>query len=73
MTPCRCAPQSRFDSIDSNLQSSVENQSAARGQIMDVDFAAESADMSPPLGPAALPLGARSRAAARADQAAPAA
>lgn len=40
------ATQSRFDSIISNLQSSVENQSAARGRIMDADFAAETANMS---------------------------
>ena len=40
------ATQSRFDAIISNLQSSVENQSAARGRIMDADFAAETANMS---------------------------
>ena len=40
------ATQSRFDSIISNLQSGVENQSAARGRIMDADFAAETANMS---------------------------
>ncbi|MGN6527631.1 MAG: flagellin domain-containing protein [Burkholderiaceae bacterium] len=40
------ASQSRFDSIISNLQSSVENQSAARSRIMDADFASETANMS---------------------------
>ena len=40
------ATQSRFDAVISNLQSSVENQSAARGRIMDADFAAETANMS---------------------------
>ena len=40
------ATQSRFDSIISNLQSGVENQSAARGRIMDADFASETANMS---------------------------
>jgi flagellin len=40
------ATESRFDSIISNLQSSVENQTAARSRIMDADFAAETANMS---------------------------
>jgi len=40
------ATQSRFDSIISNLQSGVENQSAARSRIMDADFAAETANLS---------------------------
>ena len=40
------ASQSRFDSIISNLQSSVENQTAARSRIMDADFATETANMS---------------------------
>jgi flagellin len=40
------ATQSRFDSIITNLQQSVENQSAARSRIMDADFAAETASMS---------------------------
>jgi len=40
------ATQSRFDAIISNLQQSVENQSAARSRIMDADFAAETANMS---------------------------
>jgi flagellin len=40
------ATQSRFDAIISNLQQSVENQAAARGRIMDADFAAETANLS---------------------------
>jgi len=40
------ATQSRFDSIISNLQSGVENQSAARSRIVDADFASETANMS---------------------------
>ena len=40
------ASQSRFDSMISNLQVSSENQSAARGRIMDADFAAETANLS---------------------------
>ena len=40
------ATQSRFDSIISNLQSGVENQTAARSRIMDADFAAETANLS---------------------------
>jgi flagellin len=40
------ATQSRFDAIITNLQTSVENQSAARSRIMDADFAAETANMS---------------------------
>ena len=40
------ATQSRFDSIISNLQSGVENQTAARSRIMDADFASETANMS---------------------------
>jgi len=40
------ASQSRFDAIISNLQSSVEAQSAARSRIMDTDFASETANMS---------------------------
>ena len=40
------ASQSRFDSVISNLQTNVENQSAARSRIMDADFAAETAAMS---------------------------
>ncbi len=40
------ASQSRFDSVISNLQQAVENQSAARSRIMDADFAAETASLS---------------------------
>ncbi|NKI93144.1 flagellin domain-containing protein [Rhizobacter sp. SG703] len=40
------ASQSRFDSVISNLQTAVENQSAARSRIMDADFAAETASLS---------------------------
>jgi flagellin len=40
------ATESRFDSVISNLQSSVENQSAAQSRIMDADFASETANMS---------------------------
>ena len=40
------ASQSRFDSVISNLQVSVENQSAARSRILDADFAAETANLS---------------------------
>ena len=40
------ATESRFDSIISNLQSSVENQTSARSRIMDADFASETANMS---------------------------
>jgi len=40
------AAQSRFDSVISNLQQSVENQAAARSRIMDADFAAETANLS---------------------------
>ena len=40
------ASQSRFDSVIANLQSSVENQTAARSRIMDTDFAAETANLS---------------------------
>jgi len=40
------AAQNRFDSIISVLQVSSENQSAARGRIMDADFAAETANLS---------------------------
>jgi flagellin len=40
------ASQNRFDSVVSNLQVSVENQSAARGRIMDTDFAAETSNLS---------------------------
>lgn len=40
------ALQSRFEVIVSQLQVSVENTSAAKGRIMDADFAAETANMS---------------------------
>ncbi len=40
------AAQNRFDAVISNLQVSVENQSAARSRIMDADFAAETANLS---------------------------
>ena len=40
------ASQSRFDAVISNLQISVENQSAARSRIIDTDFAAETANLS---------------------------
>jgi flagellin len=40
------ATQSRFDAVISNLQVSVENQSAARSRIVDADFAAETANLS---------------------------
>ena len=40
------ATQNRFQSVISNLQSSVTNQTAARSRIMDADFAAETANMS---------------------------
>ncbi|MBP8286173.1 MAG: flagellin FliC [Rhodoferax sp.] len=40
------AVQSRFESTVAYLQSSVENQAAARGRIMDADFAAETANLS---------------------------
>lgn len=40
------AAQNRFEAVISNLQTNVENQAAARGRIMDADFAAETANMS---------------------------
>ena len=40
------ASQSRFDSTISNLQISVENQTAAKSRIMDTDFASETANLS---------------------------
>ena len=40
------ASQSRFDSVISNLQTNVENQSAARSRIMDADYAQETANLS---------------------------
>jgi len=40
------AAQNRFNATISYLQSSIENQSAARSRIMDADFAAETANLS---------------------------
>ena len=40
------AAQNRFEAVISNLQVNVENQSAARGRIMDADFAAETANLA---------------------------
>ena len=40
------AAQNRFDAVISNLQISVENQSAARSRITDADFAQETANLS---------------------------
>lgn len=40
------AVQSRFENTVSFLRTAVENQSAARGRIMDADFAAETANLS---------------------------
>lgn len=40
------AIQSRFDNTINNLNTSIENQSAARGRIVDADFASESANLS---------------------------
>ena len=40
------ASQNRLDAVISNLQISVENQSAARSRITDADFAQETANMS---------------------------
>ena len=40
------ASQSRFEAVISNLQISIENQSAARSRIVDTDFAAETAKLS---------------------------
>ena len=40
------ASQNRFSSVITNLQSSVENQSAAQSRIVDADFATETANMS---------------------------
>ncbi|NVO05049.1 MAG: flagellin FliC [Rhodoferax sp.] len=40
------AIQSRFQQTITYLQSAVENQTAARGRIMDADFAAETANLS---------------------------
>ncbi len=40
------AVQNRFEAIISTLQVTVENESAARGRIMDADFATETANLS---------------------------
>jgi flagellin len=40
------AVQSRFSQTITYLQTAVENQTAARGRIMDADFAAETANLS---------------------------
>jgi flagellin len=40
------AIQNRFESVVSNLQVSVENQSAAKSRIMDADFAMETANLT---------------------------
>ena len=40
------ATQSRFESAINNLQVGMENQAAARGRIMDADFAVETANMT---------------------------
>ena len=40
------ASQSRFDAAISNLQISIENQTAARSRIIDTDFAAETSQLS---------------------------
>ena len=40
------ATQNRFESVVSNLQTSVESQSSARSRIMDADFASETANLT---------------------------
>ncbi|MBK6852049.1 MAG: flagellin FliC [Burkholderiales bacterium] len=40
------AAQNRFDAVISNLQVNIENTSAAKGRIMDADFAQETANLS---------------------------
>jgi flagellin len=40
------ASENRFSAVITNLQTSVENQSAAKSRIMDADFASETAAMS---------------------------
>lgn len=40
------ATQSRFEAVVSNLQVSIESQTAARSRIMDTDFAAETANLA---------------------------
>nr|WP_295085366.1 flagellin [uncultured Roseateles sp.] len=40
------ASQNRFDAVISNLQVSVENQTASRSRILDADYASETANLS---------------------------
>ena len=40
------AVQNRFDNVIASLQTSVENQTAARSRIMDADYASETANLS---------------------------
>lgn len=40
------ATQNRFESVVSNLQVSIESQSASKGRIMDTDFASETANLT---------------------------
>ena len=40
------AAQNRFEAVIANLNTGIENQSAARGRIMDADFATETANLS---------------------------
>ncbi len=40
------AAQNRFEAVIGNLQTNIENQSAARGRILDADFATETSNMS---------------------------
>jgi len=40
------ATQNRFDTVISNLRVSAENSDAARGRIMDADYAQETANLS---------------------------
>jgi flagellin len=40
------ATQNRFESVISNLQVSVESQSASRSRIIDTDFASETANLT---------------------------
>lgn len=40
------AAQNRFEAVIGNLQTNIENQSAARGRILDADFATETANLS---------------------------
>jgi flagellin len=40
------AAQNRFDAVISNLQVNIENTTAAKGRIMDADFAQETANLS---------------------------